>query len=56
MSDNVKLQIESAESVALTLANRVAEKEDLYTKSDFRKNYLDLYAECLKATKGLKRP
>ncbi len=53
MSDQVETKYSSTESVALKLAQTIADSEDLYSdSSSFRKKYLDLYAECLKATKG----
>ena len=53
MSEQVELEVASKESVALALAKEIKYREDPDNKKgDFRKNYLDLYAECLEATKG----
>lgn len=41
------------EYVAFLLTQEIASTEDLRDHSEnFRKEYLDLYAECLKATTG----
>lgn len=46
MTDKTLLKVETAESVALELVGKIATKVDLSKKSDdFRKDYLDLYAE-----------
>jgi hypothetical protein len=46
----------SKEYVAYDLASKVYENQNTDErndiKKDFRKNYLDLYAECLYATRG----
>lgn len=56
MSEKTELQVASKESVALALAMEIASQESLYNgDSTFRKKLLDLYAECLRATKGLSR-
>lgn len=51
MSDKAELNIECKESVALQIAREIAVQEELYRdKPNFRKKFLDLYAECLEAT------
>ena len=51
MADTVKLDVASRESVALTLTLDIAIQEKIYDdRSAYRKNLLDLYAECLQAT------
>jgi len=53
MSDKLKLNVASQESVALQLANDIASREDMYKdKDNYRKRFLDLYKECLSATKN----
>ena len=53
MSDQVDLNVASKESVAHTLTIKLAKAEGLIsTDPDYRKKYLDLYAECLYATSG----
>ena len=52
MSDQHDLTIASAESVALKLTREIATSEKLFQEDDYRKKYLDLYAECLVATRG----
>ncbi len=48
-----ELMVSSKERVALDLAVRIANVEDLHEDSStYRKKMLDLYVECLKATKG----
>jgi hypothetical protein len=47
---NVIENVGSKEYVALELTRHIASKEELWDKAkDFRKEYLDLYTECLKA-------
>ncbi len=45
----------SKEYVAFELAQNISRQEDGWDKpeEEFRKYYLDLYAECLKATGGI---
>ncbi len=51
MSEKTELQVSTKESVALELTMYIANKEELYNdKESYRKNLLDLYAECLRAT------
>ncbi|AQS40215.1 hypothetical protein Sps_05146 [Shewanella psychrophila] len=53
MPDSTELKIASRESVALDLAMDIAKKENLKQKPDeYRSKLLDLYKECLTATKG----
>ncbi len=53
MSEEVKLNVASQESVALQLANDIASREKLYEDdTTYRKKLLDLYAECLQATRN----
>lgn len=53
MSEQTELKIASSESVALELAKDISYKEELDNdSSSYRKNFLDLYAECLAAAKG----
>lgn len=53
MTDNTQLKVKTAESVAFELANRISNKEGLDKNAEtFRKEFLDLYAECLQATKN----
>ena len=53
MSEQAVLKVASRESVALSLALEIASQESLYNDSStYREKLLDLYAECLKATKG----
>lgn len=52
MTEKVEIKSSSAESVALKLAERIVQAENLSNEDpEFRKKYLDIYAECLKATK-----
>jgi hypothetical protein len=56
MPDQVEIKSSSKESVALTLAQDIATQESLHNdKATYREKFLDLYAECLKATKGNRR-
>ena len=50
MTDQVELEVASKESVAFSLTLKIAQSEKVYDK----KGILDLYAECLKATSGLR--
>ncbi|MFQ3189859.1 MAG: hypothetical protein ACI936_000985 [Paraglaciecola sp.] len=53
MSEKSKVKIESAESVALELAIRIADIEKLASDSStYRQKSLDLYKECLEAARG----
>lgn len=53
MSEKTELNVASKESVALELARQISSQENLhYNKDTYRKEYLDLYAECLEATHG----
>lgn len=55
MSEQTELKIASSESVALELAKDISYKEELdNNSSSYRKNFLDLYAECLVAAKGFR--
>jgi len=51
MAESAKLQIDSKESIALDLMARIATHEKLGANTkNYRKDLLDLYAECLEAT------
>lgn len=51
MSEKFELNVECKESVALQMARDIASREEMYKeKQDFRRKFLDLYAECLEAT------
>ena len=53
MSEQTKLNIANKESVALELARQIAMNEKLSDDTaTYRKNFLDLYVECRKATYG----
>ena len=44
-------RLQSKQSVAFQLATQIANMEDMYKdKANYRKKFLDLYAECLEAT------
>ena len=48
MSDSVDLNVAYKESVALALTRMIANSEKIHD----RKSVLDLYSECLEATRG----
>lgn len=53
MNETIVKQADSPEAVALELTTRIANKEKLGSQAkDYRKEYLDLYAECLEATQN----
>lgn len=55
MSEKTELQVSTKESVALELTMYIANNEELSNdKESYRKNVLDLYAECLYATNGFR--
>lgn len=45
------LEVLSQESVALKLADKIAETSQLHLEDNFKDKYLDLYAECLIAVR-----
>lgn len=53
MAENVKLEIECKEKVAKEIADLISAKEEMYNDAaNYRKRYLDLYAECIYAVYG----
>lgn len=53
MSEKSELKIASSESIAYELTHEIANKEKLFNRIEtYRKEILDLYAECLEATNG----
>lgn len=60
MSEKQILIKSSKEEVAFSLATRILhENPNLFKPDDFRREFLDLYSECLIATNGnrvIKRP
>ncbi len=57
MTEKCELKIESCESVALGMTIHIALKEQMYKSNNgdsYRKDFLDLYDECLDASKGLR--
>ena len=51
MADEIKVKDNSRERVAFDLAYDIASKEEMYNDAkNYRKNLLDLYAECIEAT------
>ena len=53
MSEHIKLKTTTKEEVAYKLAMDIASREKLYeNENSYRKNLLDLYAECLYAANG----
>jgi len=53
MSDTFEFKSASAESVALEITYRIANIERLESADDeYRSKFLDLYSECLRATRG----
>lgn len=50
MAEPVELKVASKESVAYLLAKEIIQLKPC--DPNFRKEFLDLYAECLKAAKG----
>ena len=55
MTEKIELKTSSIQDVALKLTETIASSENLYANkkdTDFRKKYLDLYAECLDAVTG----
>ena len=57
ISGTVKTETDSGspERVAENLARQIASIENLYDRDDFRAVFLDLYAECLYATRGYRK-
>ena len=56
MADQVDLNVASKESVARDLTNRIAAQTFSDDEENYKEKYLNLYAECLKATKGNRNP
>ena len=53
MSEKSVIQMDNSQTIALELTNRIVAKEKMGESSeDFRKDYLNLYAECLDAARG----
>lgn len=53
MSENVKIETTNKEDVAYKLTMDIAGREKLYeNQKNYRKELLDLYAECLYAASG----
>ncbi len=48
----IEIKDNSKEKVAYDLAMRIATEEKLFNDQEYRKKLLDLYAECLYATRG----
>ena len=57
MSDTFEFKSASAESVALDITLRIAGIEKFGPADDeYRSKFLDLYSECLRATRGQRGP
>ena len=57
MTEKCELKIESRESVAHKMTIQIALKEQMGNSNNgdsYRKDFLDLYDECLDASKGLR--
>jgi len=55
MSDQVELNVASVESVALELTLDISQRESLYNDPAYREKLLNLYTECLEATRGRRK-
>ncbi len=53
MAEKLKFDSGCKERVAMEIANHIGDREEMYKeKENFRKMYLDLYAEVLDAVEG----